>query len=158
MRVTVKQVAKFDVLALNIVSVRVVLEWRFADPLVVIARFVTRTASDAESCSRSVRINSGDDIEWLLSREVITDALATDRISGVGAGDVRWYPENDETLLLELSSPSGHAVFRVWRETLARFLADVAALEAELPPMDLGTWIPEPDDPAWEIDPAWGAL
>jgi len=44
---------------------------------------------------------------------------------------VRWYPENDETLLLELSSPSGHAVFRVWRETLTRFLVDVAALEAE---------------------------
>lgn len=138
MSTTIRQPAIFTLLGLNQVPVRTHLVWDSADPLAIVLRF---------------RASCNGPVEWVVSRELVIDALATADVYGVGQGDVRWYPETTDSLLLELASPSGHAVFRVPRETLIGLLADIAAVEADCPsdPLD---WIP--DTPAWLINSMWG--
>lgn len=140
MSTRISRSATFTLPGLNPVSVPTQLMWDSADPLAIMLRFP--------------RTRDGE-VVWMVSRAGVIDALATSDVSGVGEGDVRWYPVDAESLLLELCPPSGHAVLRVPRDVLVDFIADSASEELDCPADPLG-WIPDPDDPAWFIDPAWG--
>lgn len=59
-------------------------------------------------------------VEWVFSRDLLADGL----LAEAGEGDVRIRPATDdpETVIFELSSPSGHAVFETSAHRLADFL------------------------------------
>lgn len=105
--VTLRSTAVFDLLAPQTLAVPVQVELRYdtRDPYAVIAAFRTGRAGW---------------VEWCFSRDLLADGLLAD----AGEGDVRIRPaaEDPETVIFELSSPSGHAVFETSAHRLADFL------------------------------------
>ena len=59
-------------------------------------------------------------VEWVFARDLLADGLIAD----AGDGDVRIRPAADdpEVVVIELSSPSGHAMFEASAQELADFL------------------------------------
>lgn len=59
-------------------------------------------------------------VEWLFARDLLIDGLTMP----AGLGDLRVRPgEDPDILVLEISSPSGNAVFELDREATEEFLA-----------------------------------
>jgi len=85
--------------------VQVELRYDTQDPYAVVAAFRTGRAGW---------------VEWVFARDLLADGL----IAEAGMGDVRIRPaaDNPEVVLIELSSPSGHAVFEASAQELAEFL------------------------------------
>jgi hypothetical protein len=107
--VTIRSLAVFDLLAqqADAMPVRVELRYDSRDPYAVHAVFQTGRTDAA-------------DVEWVFARDLFADGLRTD----AGTGDVRVRPAagDAETVEIELSSPSGHALFSTSAPDLADFL------------------------------------
>jgi hypothetical protein len=107
--VTIRSLAVFDLLAqqADAMPVRVELRYDSRDPYAVHAVFQTGRTDAA-------------DVEWVFARDLFADGL----LSEAGTGDVRVRPApNDpETVEIELSSPSGHALFSTSAPDLSNFL------------------------------------
>jgi hypothetical protein len=59
-------------------------------------------------------------VEWVFARDLLIDGL----VAPAGIGDLRVRPgDDDEILVLEISSPSGNAVFELDRADTEEFLA-----------------------------------
>ncbi len=105
--VTIHTTAVFDLVAPATPAVPVQVELRYdtCDPYAVLAAFRT---------GRSGRV------EWVFARDLLADGL----LAGAGEGDVHIRPDRDDqdALEIELSSPSGHAVFRASAHEIADFL------------------------------------
>lgn len=105
--VTLRSSAVFDLLAPRTPAVPVQVELRYdtRDPFAVVAAFRTGRAGW---------------VEWVFSRDLLADGLLTD----AGEGDVRIRPAaaDPEVVLVELTSPSGHATFEASAQRLAEFL------------------------------------
>ena len=105
--VTLRATAVFDLLAPRCpaVPVRVELRYDTRDPYAVVAAFRTGKAGW---------------VEWVFARDLLADGL----IAAAGEGDVRIRPSTDdpEVVVVELSSPSGHAVFEASAQEFADFL------------------------------------
>jgi hypothetical protein len=105
--VTLRATAVFDLLAPRCpaVPVRVELRYDTRDPYAVVAAFRTGKAGW---------------VEWVFARDLLADGL----IAAAGEGDVRIRPSVDdaEVVVVELSSPSGHAVFEASAQEFADFL------------------------------------
>jgi hypothetical protein len=105
--VTLRATAVFDLLAPRCpaVPVRVELRYDTRDPYAVVAAFRTGKAGW---------------VEWVFARDLLADGL----IAAAGEGDVRIRPSTDdpEVVMVELSSPSGHAVFEASAQEFADFL------------------------------------
>jgi len=105
--VTLRSSAVFDLLAPRTPAVPVQVELRYdtRDPYAVVAAFRTGRAGW---------------VEWVFSRDLLADGL----LARAGEGDVHIRPGsgNPEIVVMELSSPSGHAVFEARAQRLAEFL------------------------------------
>ena len=105
--VTLRSTAVFDLLAPRTPAVPVKVELRYdtRDPYAVVAAFRTGRAGW---------------VEWVYARDLLADGLLAD----AGDGDVRIRPsvEDPEAVLIELNSPSGHAMFEASAQELADFL------------------------------------
>ncbi|GAA4031731.1 MULTISPECIES: SsgA family sporulation/cell division regulator [Allokutzneria] len=105
--VTLRSTAVFDLLAPRSPAVPVQVELRYdtRDPYAVVAAFRTGRAGW---------------VEWVFARDLLADGL----IAAAGEGDVRIRPAVDdpEVVVIELSSPSGHAMFEAAAQELADFL------------------------------------
>lgn len=105
--VTLRSTAVFDLLAPQTPAVPVQVELRYdtRDPYAVVAAFRTGRAGW---------------VEWVFARDLLADGL----IAHAGEGDVAIRPSVDdpEVVVVELSSPSGHAVFEASAQELADFL------------------------------------
>ena len=105
--VTLRATAVFDLLAPRCpaVPVRVELRYDTRDPYAVVAAFRTGKAGW---------------VEWVFARDLLADGL----IATAGDGDVRIRPSVDdpEVVVVELNSPSGHAVFEASAQEFADFL------------------------------------
>ena len=105
--VTLRSSAVFDLMAPRTPAVPVQVELRYdtRDPYAVIAAFRTGRAGW---------------VEWVFSRDLLADGL----LARAGEGDVRIRPASGdpEIVVVELSSPSGHAVFEASAQRLAEFL------------------------------------
>jgi capsular exopolysaccharide synthesis family protein len=105
--VTLRSTAVFDLLAPRTPAVPVKVELRYdtRDPYAVVAAFRTGRAGW---------------VEWVFARDLLADGLLAD----AGDGDVRIRPsiEDPEAVLVELNSPSGHAMFETSAQELADFL------------------------------------
>jgi hypothetical protein len=105
--VTLRSSAVFDLLAPRSPAVPVQVELRYdtRDPFAVVAAFRTGRAGW---------------IEWVFSRDLLADGL----LAEAGDGDVRIRPGSGEPeiVVVELNSPSGHAVFQASAQRLAEFL------------------------------------
>ena len=105
--VTLRSSAVFDLLAPRTPEVPVQVELRYdtRDPFAVVAAFRTGRAGW---------------VEWVFSRDLLADGLLTE----AGEGDVRIRPGcgEPEIVVVELNSPSGHAVFEASAQRLAEFL------------------------------------
>ena len=99
--------AVFDLIAPDapVVSVKVDLTYNSRDPYAVQASF---------------RTGNGTAVDWVFARDLLHDGL----ISPAGTGDVKVQPMPDDPnrVQLELSSPSGHAVFTTCAYALGEFL------------------------------------
>jgi hypothetical protein len=105
--VTLRSTVVFELLAPQAPAVPVQVELRYdtRDPYAVVAAFRTgRTGW----------------VDWVFARDLLADGLIAD----AGDGDVRIRPsvEEPETVVVELTSPSGHAVFDASAQELAEFL------------------------------------
>jgi hypothetical protein len=105
--VTLRSSAVFDLLAPRTPAVPVQVELRYdtRDPYAVAAAFRTGRAGW---------------VEWVFSRDLLADGL----LAHAGDGDVRIRPGSGdpEIVVVELNSPSGHAVFEASAQRLAEFL------------------------------------
>ncbi len=105
--VALRSAAVFDLRAPRTAGVAVQVELRYdtRDPFAVVAAFRTGRAGW---------------VEWVFSRDLLADGLLAD----AGDGDVRIHPaaQDPEVVVIELSSPSGHAVFEGGAQRLAEFL------------------------------------
>ena len=105
--VTLRSTSVFELLAPRTPAVPVQVELRYdtRDPYAVIAAF---------------RTGRSGWVEWVFARDLLADGLITQ----TGEGDVRMRPASDNpgVIVLELSSPSGHAMFEASAEELADFL------------------------------------
>jgi hypothetical protein len=99
--------AVFELIAYDAppVAVKVDLSYHSRDPYAVQASF---------------RTGNGTAVDWVFARDLLHDGLTADS----GTGDVRVLPmaSNPNKVQLELSSPSGHAVFTTSARTLGDFL------------------------------------
>jgi hypothetical protein len=81
------------------------------------------TYSGAEPFTIAVSFQSDDDVwvEWVFARELLVNGL----VGSAGIGDVRLRPRRTSgrtVLELEISSPEGHALLELERESVQRFL------------------------------------
>jgi hypothetical protein len=79
---------------------------------------LTYSSRDPYAVQASFRTGSTTAVEWVFARDLLHEGL----IAPAGTGDVKVQPLNAETVQLELSSPSGHAVFTTCAKTLGDFL------------------------------------
>jgi hypothetical protein len=107
-------------------------------PAPVVTRWGYR-ADDPFAISLAVRTSADRWVEWLVSRELVVDALATP----AGDGDVRMRPlhvQGYDIVEIEIRSTDGRAVLEVDRDLLRQFVdmtVDVVALGDESGWMDL---------------------
>lgn len=87
----------------------------------------TYHAADPFAVTMAIQTRSERWVEWLLGRDLLVAGLR----GPVGLGDVRLRPERTaewDIVLIEITSPDGHAVLEVDRDLLERFV--IATLEA----------------------------
>lgn len=89
-------------------------------PVVPVKVELTYTSRDPFAVQASFRTGSGTAVDWVFARDLLQDGL----IAPTGTGDVqvRPMPNAPDRIQLELSSPSGHAVFTTCAQTLGDFL------------------------------------
>jgi Streptomyces sporulation and cell division protein, SsgA len=94
-------------------------------------------------------------VTWVVSRDTLIEGLR----APAGLGDVTVLPDlaDRANLIITLSSPYGRADLRIRRQAVREFLNKTTAVVPQGSELLPEGWIPEPDDPSWEIDPAWGA-
>lgn len=81
---------------------------------------LTYQSRDPFAVQASFRTGGGSAVDWVFARDLLHDGL----IAPSGTGDVRVRPMtlDPHRVQLELSSPSGHAVFTTCARTLGDFL------------------------------------
>lgn len=81
---------------------------------------LTYQSRDPFAVQASFRTGGGSAVDWVFARDLLHDGL----IAPSGTGDVRVRPMtlDPNRVQLELSSPSGHAVFTTCAQTLGDFL------------------------------------
>jgi hypothetical protein len=81
---------------------------------------LTYSSRDPYAVQATFRTGTTTAVEWVFARDLLHDGL----IGPAGNGDVRVQPMplNPGRVQLELSSPSGHAVFTTCADTLGDFL------------------------------------
>jgi hypothetical protein len=89
-------------------------------PVVPVKVDLTYHSRDPYAVQASFRTGNGTAVDWVFARDLLHDGL----IAAAGTGDVRVQPmpHNPFKVQLELSSPSGHAVFTTCAQTLGDFL------------------------------------
>lgn len=104
---TIRSTAMFELIAQDapVVPVKVELSYTSRDPYAVQASF--RTGHDTT-------------VDWVFARDLLADGL----VDSAGNGDVRVQPmpEDPSRIELELTSPSGHALFTTTASSLSDFL------------------------------------
>ncbi|MFP5020335.1 SsgA family sporulation/cell division regulator [Pseudonocardia phyllosphaerae] len=120
---TIRATAMFELIAPDapVVPVKVELSYSSRDPYAVQASF--RTGHDST-------------VDWVFARDLLGDGL----VDSAGTGDVRVQPMGDDPtrIELELTSPSGHALFTTSAQTLSEFLQ--ATYDA-VPPAQEYSWL-----------------
>jgi hypothetical protein len=89
-------------------------------PVVPVKVDLTYSSRDPFAVQASFRTGNGTAVDWVFARDLLHDGL----IGPAGTGDVRVrpMPDSPNRVQLELSSPSGHAVFTTCAQTLGDFL------------------------------------
>lgn len=89
-------------------------------PVVPVKVDLTYHSRDPYAVQASFRTGNGTAVDWVFARDLLHDGL----IAPAGTGDVQVQPmpHNPNRVQLELSSPSGHAVFTTCAQTLGDFL------------------------------------
>ena len=89
-------------------------------PVVPVNVDLTYNSRDPYAVQASFRTGNGTAVDWVFARDLLHDGL----IGPAGTGDVRVQPMplNPTRVQLELSSPSGHAVFTTCAQALGEFL------------------------------------
>ncbi len=89
-------------------------------PVVPVKVDLSYHSRDPYAVQASFRTGNGTAVDWVFARDLLHDGL----IAPSGTGDVRVQPmpHNPHKVQLELSSPSGHAVFTTCAQTLGDFL------------------------------------
>jgi hypothetical protein len=89
-------------------------------PAVPVKVDLTYSSRDPYAVQASFRTGNGTAVDWVFARDLLHDGL----IAPSGTGDVRVQPMPGDAsrVQLELSSPSGHAVFTTCAQTLGDFL------------------------------------
>ena len=104
---TIRATAMFELIAPDapVVPVKVELSYTSRDPYAVQASFKTGHHTT---------------VDWVFARDLLGDGL----VDSAGTGDVRVQPMSDDPtrIELELTSPSGHALFTTSAATLSEFL------------------------------------
>jgi len=101
-------------------------QWSFPVPISVQLRFDSADPFAVHLCFTT---GPSRDVTWVFARSLLTDGL----LYAVGEGDVRVRPCDDsarDVVVVELSSPSGHAYFEASASTIADFLDQSFALVA----------------------------
>ena len=91
-----------------------------AAPAVPVKVDLAYSSRDPYAVQASFRTGNGTAVDWVFARDLLHDGL----IAQSGTGDVRVQPMPGDAnrVQLELSSPSGHAVFTTCAQTLGDFL------------------------------------
>ena len=89
-------------------------------PVVPVKVDLSYHSRDPYAVQASFRTGNGTAVDWVFARDLLHDGL----IGESGTGDVRVMPmpHNPLKVQLELSSPSGHAVFTTCAQALGDFL------------------------------------
>ncbi|SHK26009.1 Streptomyces sporulation and cell division protein, SsgA [Pseudonocardia thermophila] len=89
-------------------------------PVVPVNVDLTYNSRDPYAVQASFRTGHGTAVDWVFARDLLQEGL----VGSAGTGDVRVQPApgNPGKVQLELSSPSGHAVFITCAQTLGDFL------------------------------------
>jgi hypothetical protein len=87
-------------------------------PVVPVNVDLTYSSRDPYAVQASFRTGGTTAVDWVFARDLLHDGL----IGPAGSGDVRVQPSEPGRVQLELSSPSGHAVFTTCAHTLGEFL------------------------------------
>lgn len=105
-------------------------------PVVPVKVDLTYSSKDPYAVQASFRTGNGTAVDWVFARDLLHDGL----IAPAGTGDVHVQPMpgDPSRVQLELSSPSGHAVFTTCAQTLGDFL--VRTFEA-VPPETEYSWL-----------------
>jgi hypothetical protein len=87
-------------------------------PVVPVNVDLRYSSRDPYAVQASFRTGGNTAVDWVFARDLLHDGL----IGPAGTGDVRVQPMGPGRVQLELSSPSGHAVFTTCAHTLGDFL------------------------------------
>jgi hypothetical protein len=81
---------------------------------------LTYDSRDPYAVQATFRTGQGTAVDWVFARDLLADGL----VAAAGSGDVRVQPMPSDPgrVELELTSPSGHALFTTCRSTLGGFL------------------------------------
>lgn len=81
---------------------------------------LTYTSRDPYAVQASFKTGHDTAVDWVFARDLLADGL----VDSAGTGDVRVQPMGDDpsVIELELTSPSGHALFTTPAATLSDFL------------------------------------
>lgn len=89
-------------------------------PAVPVKVDLTYNSGDPYAVQASFRTGNGATVDWVFARDLLADGL----IASSGTGDVRVQPmpSDPNRVELELTSPSGHALFTTCAHALGDFL------------------------------------
>lgn len=89
-------------------------------PAVPVKVELSYSSRDPYAVQASFRTGYGTAVDWVFARDLLADGL----IAPTGTGDVRVQPipTDPSRVELELTSPSGHAVFTTCAQSLDEFL------------------------------------
>jgi len=81
---------------------------------------LTYNSRDPYAVQATFRTGQSTNVDWVFARDLLADGL----LSCAGSGDVRVQPmpTDPDRVELELTSPSGHALFTTCKYTLDEFL------------------------------------
>lgn len=81
---------------------------------------LTYSSRDPYAVQASFQTGNGGNVDWVFARDLLADGL----VSSAGTGDVRVQPmpTDPDRVELELTSPSGHALFTTCKHALGEFL------------------------------------
>lgn len=81
---------------------------------------LTYSSRDPYAVQATFRTGQGTAVDWVFARDLLADGL----VAAAGSGDVRVQPmpTDADKVELELTSPSGHALFTTCKHTLGEFL------------------------------------
>lgn len=120
---TIRSTATFDLITPDAAPVSVAVE-------------LTYTSRDPFAVQASFKTGQDTTVDWVFARDLLADGL----VDSAGTGDVRVQPMSEDpgTIELELTSPSGHALFTTAAATLSDFLQ--ATYDA-VPPAAEYSWL-----------------